>query len=324
MDVSFGNAPNIFEVIYVWAMQLLSILWFFGRFAAMQSASGEGWGYGKQDGPHSWPGTCQNHLRQSPINIRANDIDYTPLHRLHFINYDYDSTVEVQNTGKTLIVKGFDKWMLKQPMIQGGGLKHRYKLAQFHLHWGQNDDVGSEHSLGSLHYPGEIHLVHIREGLSVQEALTRPDGIAVVGVFLAKTSDPIANKFSPISDTFPFVKYSGNKTEIREFRPSRVLPYDTEAFYRYEGSLTTPDCSEAVIWTILAEPLPISNQQLHQLRQLHDSNNLISEKNYRPLQPLNGRRISYRPAKLDRSLVCSFSISTNVILAIFTAMIMTL
>ena len=105
-------------------------------------------------------------------------------------------------------------------------------------------------------------MVHVREGLTLKEALTRPDGLAVVGVFLAKTNDPVANNFSPISERLHDVRHSGNKTEIKNFRTKYVLPFDTEAFYRYEGSLTTPDCSEAVVWTVLAEPVAISSHQV--------------------------------------------------------------
>uniref|UniRef100_A0A8R1HR45 Carbonic anhydrase n=1 Tax=Caenorhabditis japonica TaxID=281687 RepID=A0A8R1HR45_CAEJA len=268
------------------------------------------WGYDEGNGPDTWQGKCQNHLKQSPIDIRAPDVDYALLHRMHFLNYDMDGIIELSNTGRTLFASGFEKWQHKQPMIQGGGLRHRYKLAQFHLHWGQNDAVGSEHALGSLHYPAELHLVHVREGLTIKEALSRPDGLAVVGVFLTKTTDPIANNFSPISEKLHDLKHSGNKTELKNFRTKYVLPLDTEAFYRYEGSLTTPDCSEAVIWTIIAEPLAISSHQLHLLRQLHNKELIKSDKNYRPLQPLNGRRVQFRPSKLDRAQICS--VATNI------------
>ncbi|CAO4385803.1 unnamed protein product [Caenorhabditis nigoni] len=284
----------------------------------------QGWGYDVENGPETWQGKCQNHLKQSPIDIRAPDVDYVLLHRMHFMNYDMDGKIELSNTGRTLFAGGFEHWQHRQPMIQGGGLKHRYKLVQFHLHWGQNDAVGSEHALGSLHYPAELHLVHVREGLTLHEALTRPDGLAVVGVFLAKTNDPVANNFSPISERLHDLRHSGNVTELKNFRTKYVLPLDTEAFYRYEGSLTTPDCSEAVIWTVLAEPMAISSHQLHLLRQLHNKELVKSDKNYRPLQPLNGRRIQYRPSKLDRAMICSSAGVVSIfstVFAVYVAMI---
>ena len=46
---------------------------------------------------------------------------------------------------------------------------------------------------------------------------------------------------------------------------SDLLPFDRSSFYRYSGSLTTPPCSEAVVWTVLMHPLPISSEQVHDL-----------------------------------------------------------
>ncbi|CAB3401018.1 unnamed protein product [Caenorhabditis bovis] len=301
------------------------IFWFLAIVIEIYCSSGEGWGYSEHDGPHTWPGACQNHQRQSPINIQADDIDYEVILALNFDNYEKSGKVEISNTGRTLLVSGFEKWKKKQPAIKGGGLKHRYVLSQFHLHWGQTDDVGSEHALGSLHYPGELHLVHIREDLTLEQALKKPDGIAVVAVFLANAGDVRNLNFDVIARHFPSLAYRGNKTIISGFHPVITLPSDTISFYRYEGSLTTPECEEVVIWTIMADPLLVSNEQLYHLRQIRNSENLISEKNYRPLQPMNGRRIAYRARKLDRSHFCtppSHSYSINILLAFILPVLM--
>ncbi|CAF4396135.1 unnamed protein product, partial [Adineta steineri] len=57
------------------------------------------------------------------------------------------------------------------------------------------------------------------------------------------------------------------------------------SFIRYMGSLTTPPCSEGVIWTIFTNTIPINEDSVNQLRQ-----NLM-RKVYRPVQPLNNRSI---------------------------------
>lgn len=43
---------------------------------------------------------------------------------------------------------------------------------------------------------------------------------------------------------------------------SHLLPRNREQFFRYEGSLTTPKCGEAVIWTIFTQSLPVSMDQV--------------------------------------------------------------
>lgn len=80
------------------------------------------------------------------------------------------------------------------------------------------------------------------------------------------------------------------------FNFSQVLPSNTNAFYKYSGSLTTPPCLEVVTWLILAEPVNISEEQTDIFR--HERANMISSKtgeldylnhNYRTQSPLNRR-----------------------------------
>ncbi|ETN74611.1 hypothetical protein NECAME_12855 [Necator americanus] len=60
-----------------------------------------------------------------------------------------------------------------------GGLGGKYILQQFHFHWGGNDNSGSEHTLGRLHFPMEIHFVHILDGYNATTAMGVPETIAV-------------------------------------------------------------------------------------------------------------------------------------------------
>lgn len=48
------------------------------------------------------------------------------------------------------------------------------------------------------------------------------------------------------------------------FRLSTLLPHASRlsGYYRYQGSLTTPDCSEVVVWTVFEEPVEIGQEQV--------------------------------------------------------------
>ncbi|KIH67331.1 carbonate dehydratase, eukaryotic-type [Ancylostoma duodenale] len=239
----------------------------------------------------------QNWRTRSPIDIRASDVDYALLHRMHFVHYDHAGPVNISNNGHTIVADGFETWGIKQPYIQGAGLKHRYRLVQFHFHWAQHDHLGSEHKIGGLHYPAELHLVHARHDLTLPEAIRKPDGIAVVGVFLVIGHD--GSSTAAVSSVLENIIFP-----VQGFRARPLLPAHTEAFYRYEGSLTTPGCDEAVIWT------------MKELRQVHSQEGGRFTHNYRPVQPLNGRRILYRPTSFDKTFLCGGQQATSVLAAL--------
>jgi carbonic anhydrase len=48
------------------------------------------------------------------------------------------------------------------------------------------------------------------------------------------------------------------------------------------SSLTTPPCTENVIWTVFTDPLTITRQQLSLLRAVKDCRGKLIAKNYRP------------------------------------------
>ncbi|GMT32823.1 hypothetical protein PFISCL1PPCAC_24120 [Pristionchus fissidentatus] len=277
--------------------------------------AGAAWGYNYKNGPQTWTGACQTGLRQTPIDIRTMDTDYSLMDRVNFIGYDQLNEVTAVNNGHTVSAAGFTEWKNK-PYISGGALEGKYYLQQFHLHWGQKDHVGSEHKIGGLSYPAELHLVHLKEGLTLAEALTRGDGLAVVGVFLniGESGEPLA----ALTKNLEELTYSGNMTQIDKFRPRSVLPTVTDAFYRYEGSLTTPGCNEAVQWILLAEPISVTRDQMEQLRKIRNTEGEEHEFNFRPTFPLNGRRVRFRPAQYDRLRFCSSSYFPSLFITVFS------
>lgn len=76
---------------------------------------------------------------------------------------------------------------------------------------------------------------------------------------------------------------------------------NTRDFYTYRGSLTTPQCNEAVIWTVFAQPLPIPISDMSKLWELQDSDGNEILNNFRIIQPRNNRPVFYRLSTKDYS-----------------------
>jgi carbonic anhydrase len=56
----------------------------------------------------------------------------------------------------------------------------------------------------------------------------------------------------------------------------------SSAFYRYEGSLTTPPCSETVDWVVMDQTIQASAEQINAFERVYPMN-------ARPVQALNRR-----------------------------------
>ncbi len=63
-----------------------------------------------------------------------------------------------------------------------------------------------------------------------------------------------------------------------------LLPADRD-HYRFNGSLTTPPCTEGVRWLVMKNPVPASAEQIEKFtRTMHHPNN-------RPIQTTNARPV---------------------------------
>ena len=67
---------------------------------------------------------------------------------------------------------------LSRPVLGEG---QSYQMLQLHFHWGADNTKGSEHTINGEEFPMEMHIVHKKVGLTVEEALGTSDGLAVVG-----------------------------------------------------------------------------------------------------------------------------------------------
>ncbi|KAI1712951.1 eukaryotic-type carbonic anhydrase domain-containing protein [Ditylenchus destructor] len=247
---------------------------------------GGNWGYGPDNGPDKWPNACHFGQHQSPINIDTKQLVPKNVPALQFGNYNAAFTINGENVGTNVLFTGFSDVKDKAPYISGGGLPGKYLLNQFHFHWSKRFNNGSEHIVNSVQYPVEIHMVHIREDLTLEQAYNVTDGVAVLGIF-----GDFGNASKALEAITPYLGKLINKGDKASLgiSPDTLLPVNITVFYNYEGSLTTPGCFETVDWLIFHEPVSITPAQLETLRKIELTGKPAS--NIRPTQPLNGRKV---------------------------------
>ncbi|XP_046637027.1 carbonic anhydrase 2-like isoform X1 [Daphnia pulicaria] len=236
---------------------------------------------------------------QSPINIEPTKAINTDYPRLSFVHYDKVFPETVTNNGHTVTLQihkddGDDRDL---PYIKDGGLSDRYIFYQLHFHWGSNNRIGSEHRIANKRYPAELHMVHYNSKYGTfSEALSHEDGLAVFGIMIElQPRDNIA--FRHLEQFDNIIDPSIAKSDALRYSVplSDLLPDNTDSFFRYNGSLTTGDYNEDVIWTIFDTPIAISERQLAKFRRLRDEHGNELIENVRSTQLLHDRVVMYRP-----------------------------
>lgn len=240
---------------------------------------------------------------QSPINIATNNVEDKEIGPFDFSKYSKLSNANLTNNGHTvqLEVKGLT--------LSGGNLTDNYKTLQLHFHWSANNTMkGSEHAVDNKFYPLEMHIVHMNSKFSnIKEALPHSDGLAVLGFFFKLGNENAQlKKITPDVDS---VTSSGKN--IKEFDLKGLISEATKSdkYFRYSGSLTTPPCSEAVIWTVYETPLSISQAQLDKFWKAKDSHGKALS-NFRPPQLINERKVYRNSSGMSKafSVLVVFSI----------------
>jgi len=255
------------------------------------------WDYDHHNGPQTkkWADLCHDGQRQSPINIDVKaTVEDTSLADLAFKGYNQHDQVTVANSHHSVVATGFENWET-QPYIEGGGLIGKYNLIGFHLHWGQDDTLGSEHQVNFVPFPLEAHFVHLKDGIALEDALNTGDGLAVVGVLFKIDNNDTALKH--LDEAYQET-IAVDETRTPQIKLSRMLPADRTSFYRYDGSLTTPGCNEAVIWTVMKEKVAVTAEQVARLRKHRDTANHEVTHNFRNLQKLYERTV-YRSFSME-------------------------
>ena len=220
------------------------------------------WSYEGAGGPQNWGrlkpefNVCAIGRRQSPINIEETSTLRGPAEPIQF-GY-VPSGGSVVNNGHTIQVD----------VVGENTLTVRdtpFKLLQFHFHH------PSEERVNHRGFAMVAHLVH----------RSAEGQLAVLAVLLDPgEANPLIHKVwthMPL-DAGDRVRLPPGLLNLNE-----LLPQD-QRYYQFFGSLTTPPCTEGVLWLVLKQPVAISREQLRLFSQMFPNN-------ARPVQPVNGRPV---------------------------------
>ncbi len=221
-------------------------------------AGAQHWGYSGETGPEHWSkidpkfAMCALGRNQSPVDLAGLvEANLKPL------KIDYQAgAAEILNTGHTVQVS----YAAGSRLAVDG---RTFELKQFHFH------APSENRIGGKQFPLEAHLVHA-------------DGDGNLAVIAAMFQEGAANPFlARLWERMP--KTAGDKSSLAAgLNVSQMLPSGRD-YYRYNGSLTTPPCSEGVWWVVMKKTASASRAQIeHFSRTMGFANN-------RPVQPVNAR-----------------------------------
>jgi carbonic anhydrase len=252
------------------------------------------------DGPLFWGKSfpdCSG-LRQSPIDIQWENVrdGSSLIFKWNLIGYESLLTdYNITNNGHTVKIE-IGQSQAGRYKIESKGLS--FDLQQLHFHWGRNLREGSEHTIEGAHYPLEMHLVHRRSHSSVSEALHKRRGVAVLAVlFDAGPENAALEKVLEVSQQ---VNCQGKPKQmsgdVSALNISALMPEDLGKIFQYDGSFTTPPCSEVALWSIFRQSSKASLKQLEyfskSFQKLSHSNKFIPlSHNFRATQTLNGRLI---------------------------------
>ena len=259
------------------------------------SVGAEDWSYEGRQGPNHWKGVCDNGRQQSPVNVtdirhfNQSNLAEALLHvePTHFHAGNTHDFVHLKaEEGSALIYEG-----------------RTFALSQVHWH------TPSEHKVRGKAFDMEMHWVFLpnkakREVPGGEASYTA----VVIAVFMQVTAD--REGMSLFDTVLKNISMTDKKTDIdthigslrldlTQFLPSRTLTGDPYlipnkkrtqekeywqlGYYTYDGSLTTPPCTEKVRWLLLPHLVPITQGEYDSYVQYGGAHSA------RPVQPLYER-----------------------------------
>jgi len=229
------------------------------------------WGYQGEMGTDFWGDiapefqTCSSGQAQSPINIPTNtppDIEGSGFTlNVGSLNLNYqDTPLTIVNNGRTIRVD----YQPGSSLTLDGEV---YELLQFHFH------QPSEHLISGKAEAMEAHFVHRHQ--------TTGD-LVVLAVLMAEGK--LNQALDSIWQQIPQSNSPTSQVSDLTINALQLLPENSRQYYRYQGSLTTPPCSEIVTWLVLKQPVSVSKSQLTRFFAAIGNN-------ARPVQALNRRSL---------------------------------
>jgi carbonic anhydrase len=184
-------------------------------------------------------------------------------------------------------------------------------LDSLHFHWGQTDDEGSEHKLDGHQYALECHFVHFScqhsslgstlEQFPTEQNVTAMDAagedshqLGVVGIFfdVIEDEDYVNAAFEALltDDILAAVALPAHDDQmVHGFDLTALIPGDVEiaGYFAYQGSLTTPPCTDIVRWYVMNARGSIGISQLARFRELYAEADEQNAPNFRNVQEDN-------------------------------------
>ncbi|VFQ73073.1 unnamed protein product [Cuscuta campestris] len=244
----------------------------------IQPTTSSPFSYSGSTGPDRWASLspdyvlCSTGRAQSPVSLAARLTPVNP--NLKALDIQFQDSVNA-----TLVNNGYNVQLSYGG--EGGVLKlngTKYSLKELHWH------SPSEHQVFRISFGAEVHLVYNTPNYTV---------VVVSIIFRSGQRDPLIATVEQELSGLPMKllgqdppavalgDINGLQNELRKLT-------NTNRYYTYKGSLTTPPCTEDVTWIVIGKYGTISNDQVQLLKRPLDNE---SKNNPRPLQPLNGRRV---------------------------------